>query len=223
MQHTKEFTHDWFSQNIENWQRWLGDFQNRPDICALEIGSFEGRSTTWLLENVLTHETSSIDCIDLFTDDYYHRFRCNVAPWANRVRAHRGPSFSVLPTLTGEFDIVYVDGDHIPFAVLSDAVLAWPRLKVGGLMIFDDYLFLPLELNPINALGKPWSPELALKQIAKHPGDSPKTAIDGFLASMIGNYEIVDKGYQVAIRKVAFSPIADPPPTKWPTGWGSAA
>ena len=33
---------------------------------------------------------------------------------------------------------------------------------------------------------------------------------------MIGNYEIVDKGYQVAIRKVAFSPIAGPPPTKWP-------
>ena len=42
-----------------------------------------------------------------------------------------------------------------------------------------------------------------------------KTAIDGFLSTMVDHYELIDKGYQVAVRKVQFSPIVGPPPTKW--------
>jgi hypothetical protein len=36
-------------------------------------------------------------------------------------------------------DLVYVDGNHSYSSVLLDATLYWPKLKKGGMMIFDDY------------------------------------------------------------------------------------
>jgi hypothetical protein len=33
------------------------------------------------------------------------------------------------------------DGSHRARDVLEDAVLSWPLLKVGGIMLFDDYLW----------------------------------------------------------------------------------
>lgn len=196
-----QFTHDWFSHNIQNWRRWLAQFEGKPHVRALEIGSYEGRSTTWLLEHVLTHDTNSIECVDPFRQEYHGRFLANIAPWKQRVVLHRGLSADVLPAIGGEFDFVYVDGDHRPFAILSDAVLSWPRLKIGGLLIFDDYLFVPYEIDP--ELSVKWTQEQALAQITKHPALCPKTAIDGFLAALTGQYELVGQGYQLVIRKLA--------------------
>jgi hypothetical protein len=202
------FTRDWFSHNIPSWQRWLANLSGKPGLRALEIGSFEGRATTWLLENVLTDETSRIDCIDPFGKVYYRRFLANITPWRDRVTVHRALSTAVLPTLRGEFDIIYVDGDHRPFAILSDAVLSWPRLKVGGTLIFDDYLFVPHEFD--RQLNGEWTEAAALAQIAEYPALCPKTAIDGFLAAMTGQYELLGQDYQLALRKHA-DPGADLP------------
>jgi predicted O-methyltransferase YrrM len=198
---TGHFTRDWFSHNIENWRSWLAEFKDRPDVRALEIGSFEGRATTWLLENVLTDETSRVECVDPFREDYHRRFLSNIEPWRRRVTIHRALSDAVLPTLGGAFDFIYIDGDHRPFAVLSDAVHSWPRLKVGGILIFDDYLFVPHEID--RQQNVEWSEQRARRQIARHPAQCPKTAIDGFLAAMTGQYELVGQGYQLALRKLA--------------------
>jgi len=35
--------------------------------------------------------------------------------------------------------MIYIDGNHEPEYVLEDAVLSFRKLKVGGIMIFDDY------------------------------------------------------------------------------------
>lgn len=196
-----QFTRDWFSHNIDSWHRWLSEYKDRPGLSALEIGSFEGRATTWLLENVLTDRTSHIDCIDPFREDYYRRFLSNIEAWRPRVTVHRALSIAVLPTLSDAFDIIYIDGDHRPFAILSDAVLSWPRLNVGGTLIFDDYLFVPHEFD--RQLDGDWSERRARAQIARHPALCPKTAIDGFLAAMKGQYELVGQGYQLALRKLA--------------------
>lgn len=49
-------------------------------------------------------------------------------------------SHNVLPKLKdNHYDIIYLDGNHAPYAVLEDAVLAWRKLKIGGILIFDDY------------------------------------------------------------------------------------
>jgi predicted O-methyltransferase YrrM len=37
------------------------------------------------------------------------------------------------------YDFIYIDGSHKAADVLEDAVLSFRLLKVGGLLIFDDY------------------------------------------------------------------------------------
>src|SRR5262249_903643 len=41
------------------------------------------------------------------------------------------------------FDVIYVDGDHRALGAYTDCVLAWPLLAPDGIMIIDDYGFMP--------------------------------------------------------------------------------
>ena len=61
-----KFTTDWFIENLPIWERYLIHLANQPEINVLEIGSWEGMSACWLLDNILTHDSSRITCIDTF-------------------------------------------------------------------------------------------------------------------------------------------------------------
>ncbi len=193
-----EFTQDWFSHNIQSWIRCLSEFRDKPGIRALEIGVFEGQSTCWLLENILTGVNSSVDCIDTFAGGMEHvgldmstiqsRFESNTAPWRERVDLHVGHSAQLLPTLSGHYDIIYIDGSHTACDVLTDAVLAWRLAGDDAVIIFDDY-------NWPKYLDQPWL--------------RPQMAIDAFLQCFTGWYKVLEVGYQVAIRKLA---TYSPPP-----------
>lgn len=212
------FTRDWFDTRIKKWNVWLDHFRGKEGLRFLEIGSFEGRSTRWLMENILTAADSTIDCADLFCpvngfDDYYSTFLRNLAPFADRVHVLKGPSSETLKQLSGQYDFVYVDGSHTAFDTQCDAVMSWRHLKVGGMMIFDDYLWYPSEgkarpMKPpaiiraaIRLSGQSWRERLAHKKIAQFAVDCPKPGIDGFLATVAGQFEIVGSGYQLAVRK----------------------
>jgi hypothetical protein len=90
------------------------------------------------------------------------------------------------------YDVIYVDGSHTADDVLEDMVLAWPLLKVGGLMILDDYGWDGAE----NAGGRPMPEDLL-----------PKIAIDAFLSTYRNFVQVVFKDYQVALRRL---PVACP-------------
>jgi hypothetical protein len=62
----KLFTVDWFSNNNERWKKYFKKLRTVP-IQALEIGSFEGKSAIWALDNILIHPDSYITCIDNFS------------------------------------------------------------------------------------------------------------------------------------------------------------
>lgn len=220
------FSTDWLQHNLNNWQQWLAEFKGQPNLHFLEIGCFEGRATRWLLENILTDASSKIDCVDLFaeremTADYpfgsYHAtFRHNTAPWQEKITEYKGSSHLQLRKTQGPYDLVYVDGLHTALGALSDAILSWPLLKVGGIMIFDDYRWMPPGHEP--DLGKPgwftrqyyrriqgkhWRNavlERALQGIEK---ETPKLGIDSFMAVIEGQYSLINRGYQVAIKKTA--------------------
>lgn len=58
------YTSDWTSYNYSNWEQWFAGCRDQPNLCILEIGSFEGRSAVWFLENVLTHPSAQLVCVD---------------------------------------------------------------------------------------------------------------------------------------------------------------
>lgn len=174
------FTADWFSQFIPIWTQILAPMRSKANLCFLEIGSFEGRSTCWLLENILTAPDAVIHCVDPFPGPLLQRFSENVAPWSEHIAVHQGRSEDMLPSIPGPFDLVYIDGLHLAFNVIQDAVLTWNKLKVGGIMVFDDYL---------------WGhPHLERSLV-------PKDGVDAFLNVIHGRYELVHIGLQVIIRK----------------------
>jgi predicted O-methyltransferase YrrM len=193
------FTTRWHTNVIDNWALQLAGYRGRPDLRYLEIGVFEGRSIVWMLENVLTDPSSRITAIDVFMEDYEQTFDANVraAGAAERVTKLVGPSQQHLralaPVGSGHspplavpvgFDIIYVDGSHTADDVLADAVLAWPLLREGGLMIFDDYGWE----------GRPSGGPLPLELL-------PRLAIDAFITAYRNEIELVHRGYQVFVRR----------------------
>jgi predicted O-methyltransferase YrrM len=183
------FSSDWTSKNEASWRGVLAPFAGTPGIQALEIGSFEGRSAVWLLENMLTHPTSRLVCVDLFVDGYSQIFDQNISASgaAARVEKLAGPSGVVLRRLPPEpaFDFIYVDGSHQAFDTLEDAVLSWRLLRPGGVMTFDDY-------------------EMAAHQLAAFSSPArPDIGIDAFLNVVADRIEILHKGFQVTVRKKA--------------------
>jgi predicted O-methyltransferase YrrM/glycosyltransferase involved in cell wall biosynthesis len=175
-----EFTADWFSGYTSVWAQLIE--QLKP-TKILEIGSFEGRSTCYLIENCSKTEPVEIYCVDTWEGGIEHhknamgeverRFDHNVtlakqqASHAASVRKLKKSSTQALAEIIARreepFDLIYVDGSHQAPDVLADAVLAFQLLRVGGIMIFDDYLW---RLGPDGS---------------QDPLNMPKPAIDSFI------------------------------------------
>jgi len=175
------FTADWFSRMEKTW---LELVQQVKPSTVLEIGSFEGRSACWLIETLppivggRVHVTC-IDSWDLHEERFSDledapplaliesRFDSNVALAVRRaaqsvtVRKMKALSINGLAALllegkAGTFDMAYIDGGHSAPDVLADAVLAFRLLRVGGLLIFDDYLWANDPHHPNDVL---WAPK----------------------------------------------------------------
>ena len=173
-----QFHYDWFTHNIIVWQQQLQSLADNS-VKVLEIGSFEGMATCWLLDYVLTHPEAQITCIDIY---FQNNFESNIAQTQDKHKVTKlcGNSHQILPTLPpNTYDLLYIDGSHLADDVKQDAILSWDLLKVGGIVIFDDYLLD--------------TPEL--------PEQNPKIGIDAFLATISNCYEILHQAYQLIIKK----------------------
>ncbi len=174
-----EFTSDWYSHNIPRWTHFVGPLAGQP-VRALEVGSYEGRSAVWMLENILNHPASQLTCVDRWDDsEVLRRFRANMVETgrSSQVRECVGDSAMALKSLSGDFDLIYIDGSHEARDVLIDTAHCWTMLKPGGLLIFDDYGWSgPVEFTPC-------------------------FAIDVFLQLWMTQIEVLHKGYQVFVRR----------------------
>jgi SAM-dependent methyltransferase len=180
------YTQDWFSPHQAMWLAYFGSLAGRPGLRFLEIGSFEGRSACWIAEHLLTGDGSMLVCIDPFNGypDQERNFDHNVSAspkTAHKILKLRGRSCEVLNFLPAEgFDFIYVDGSHAALDVIQDAAGAWKLLRPDGILVFDDY-------------GNTTLPVVS--------GLAIEAAIDAFLAIMDGQYDLLFKDWQVAIRK----------------------
>jgi predicted O-methyltransferase YrrM len=181
---TYNFVDDWFSYNIPQFEQFLGYLKGRP--CGLlEIGSYEGRSAVWLVENIATHPASRIETIDVFENPRLQR-NLEASGHLDKITFHRGASAVILRTLPlDSYDFAYIDGCHSTVNVLEDAVLAFGLVKAGGVIAFDDYLRDVLDPNQ---------------------DGKPKKAIDAFLDIYSNNIELLYSAYQVWIRKRCEAP-----------------
>lgn len=198
-----DYSVDWFSNNIPIWDQ-VFDFaklRGKENIKFLEIGCFEGRATNYLLENILTGEGSEIHVVDTFEgsreeagmkwdDNYdfdalYNKFKRNVSKHEDKVKIHRGMSGDILKSdfEKDTFDFIYIDGSHTAYDVLQDAVLVHPLLKIGGIIIFDDFGWK----DPNNL----------------HPTNSPELGVTCFYNAYELSYNSIFQGYQIGFIKKA--------------------
>lgn len=175
-----QFSTDWFVQNIVHWQRLFEYYKWDPNkkVKILEIGSFEGRATVWMLDNLMKNPESKIFCVDTFQGgaehvnvnftDVYQKFMSNIqlTGKAAQVEIIKNQShlalIALMQTQYEQMDLIYVDGSHKADEVLSDLVLSYHLLKDEGLMICDDYI---------------WSTEISGREDILN---NPKIAIDSF-------------------------------------------
>ena len=186
--HEFELSHDWLGDYPSTWLPHIAHLKE-PEI--LEIGAYEGRATIWFLQHFPNCHITSIDTFEGGNDhkeagidfgDTERRFRHNTAPWAAQVTLRKGTSAEWLRCISTklQFDVILVDGSHMAADVYTDIALAWPLLASSGVMILDDY---------------GWGQE-------RPPHERPAPAIDAFLTCFAGQYELLEKGYQVIVKKL---------------------
>ena len=205
-----KFTNSWFNDAAKSqWEKLISQIKPKK---ILEIGSYEGASTCYLIQKLAQENSIEIHCIDAWNiemgddTDYKHygsnvdmsavesRFRQNTKLAIEKVSkkvdffVHKGFSDDQLVKLLSSgkknyFDFIYVDGSHLGPDVLCDAVLSFRLLKINGVMAFDDYL---------------WTSEnKSLTRV-------PKLAIDSFINLYSEKINIFNAPlYQIYIKKIS--------------------
>jgi predicted O-methyltransferase YrrM len=155
----KNYTEKWNGGFIKN----TNSFIKNIDLC-LEIGCFEGMTSNYIVDNILT-ENGKLICIDPLTDIYLNdnlrdvdiemnqshskQFKDQYSRFINNVEEHLGSgkielirdlSINVFDNLKKyKFDLIYIDGDHRAEGVYLDAINSFELCKKDGFILFDDY------------------------------------------------------------------------------------
>ncbi len=111
---------------------------------------------------------------------------------------------------------IFLDGEHAGPTAIEDLVAAWDVLQPGGILVIDDYELASQAFDPLNQkLLNAWEtyfddPDSFNDYTWVSPlkgKDSPKVAIDLFLAAYKGQYTLLHKAYQIHIQKL--DPVTD--------------
>jgi len=151
---------NWFSKSAQdNFATYLIQDKGLPNLRYLQLGAFTGDASAWLMDNILTDDTSYLTDVDTWegSDEDEHKsmdFDDVMNTYLNRLGDYEKYSrcYNYRTTTTNfllsrlaeqrehlvEYDFIYIDADHTTVGVLLDAELSWPLLKSGGIMAFDD-------------------------------------------------------------------------------------
>jgi predicted O-methyltransferase YrrM len=189
---------NWYSGNYVYWLSVFDEFQlsKKEKLKVLEIGSWEGLSSFFILDRL---ENATLTCVDTWagsdeqnassaeTIEVFQKteanFDKNLSVFGSRLIKIKSTSFSYYNEYTKReiYDLIYVDGSHHCDDVVIDAIKCFEQLKIGGLMILDDYLwrFYPNYL------------------------DNPASAINCFLKIKKNSYRILRVYEQIIIQKMS--------------------
>ena len=146
-------------------------------------------SSAFFADNFLDNEGSSMICVDpyLKIDDNDHKtlLQCNeesnfdhnmsICKNIDKITIHKITSDDFFSINKNTFNFIYIDGCHMCEFIKRDLENSFNILEKNGIMWMDDYL--------------------------GGDGIQIKKTMDDFLEKYNGQYELINKGYQLAIRK----------------------
>lgn len=108
----------------------LGQFSR-----ILEVGTFTGYGTLQMAQAL--PEDGEIVTLEMneryrdVSDDFFSR-----SPWNRKVKQIMGPALESIHTLSGPFDMVFLDADKANYPAYFEAVV--PLIRSGGLLVADN-------------------------------------------------------------------------------------
>jgi predicted O-methyltransferase YrrM len=119
---------------------------------VIEIGVFEGSTTFWMADQLTPHNPDlKIYAVDphvgsndmtedfnLVQENFEHNLNMCQHKNVTYIRKYSQDGLIDLINQGVQAELIYVDGDHKAGEVLTDLVLSWKLLKVGGIMLCDD-------------------------------------------------------------------------------------
>jgi len=182
---------------LKHWDKHLSKLYDKRNFC-LDIGSYTGKSTCWMLNNLCSNPYSKVYSIDRwkacdncseykeYTDKIEKEFDKNVEETGRQnqnVKMNLNSNKAIIKLKnTGIiiFDFIFIDASHEPNDILSNAILSWEILNENGILIFDDY---------------EWDNK-------KNEEFKPKYAIDTFMSLYNLQLEVLHVGYHYIVKKI---------------------
>lgn len=137
----------------ETWQKALvprmisGHFQGRVlsmiskltrPKTILEIGTYTGYSALCLAEGMqeggILHTIDHNEELHDFQKKYFDR-----SPFKDQIRQHVGEALQIIPTLSGPFDLVFIDADKANYSNYFNLVI--DKINPGGILLSDNVLW----------------------------------------------------------------------------------
>ena len=158
----------------------------------LEIGCYEGLSSVFFADNFLDNANSSLTCVDPFlhidNNDYCYllqndeefNFDYNISICKNtdNITIHKITSDKFFENNKKTYNFIYIDGCNEPDFVNRDMENSFNVLEKQGIMVMFDYCH------------------------NESDGEYIKKTIDDLFKKYDGQYEELNKGNQLAIRKL---------------------
>jgi predicted O-methyltransferase YrrM len=184
-----KYTQTWFlSSEIRQHVSKFLDTSNENRI--LEIGCFEGLSSVFFADNFLDNINSRLTCVDpyvnIHTNDHAiylqnneeKNFDFNISNCKNtdKITINKITSDSFFENNNKTYNFIYIDGCHEIDFIKRDMENSFNVLENNGIMWMDDY--------------------------GGGDGIQIKNTMNTFLEKYNGQYEVIHRDYQLAIKKI---------------------
>ncbi len=183
---------DWFYKSeINQKAKFLLGHKNKKNFDILEIGSFEGLSTTYFIDNFLSKSDGQITIVDpfllypeklipgtLLNQVQIRNFFFNISKssYPEKVQYLGLTSDEFFEVNNKKYNFIYIDGMHTKKQMTKDLISSWDSLLIDGVVWMDDYLVDHGRL---------------------------KKTLDKTIESLKGKHKVIHRGYQIAIKKLA--------------------
>lgn len=106
--------------------------------AVLEIGTFTGYATLCLAEGLAPE--GKVHTIDI-TDEYQHISEkyFKRSAYDDKIIRHLGDALDIIPTMSGPFDLVFIDAKKQHYSAYYDLVIE--KLRPGGVVLADNVLW----------------------------------------------------------------------------------